>query len=64
MEVLPQTSLATSKRQSREFLGNGAISVNGDKAPADRNLTLADLLLGQTILLRRGKKNWHATQWK
>ena len=62
-EILPQTSLAASKREAREFLNNGAVSVNGEKASLDRVLTAADLLHGRTILLRRGKKHWHATEW-
>ena len=63
VELLPETSLAKSKREAREFLGNGAVSVNGEKAGADRALTTSDLLPGGTTLLRRGKKSWHATKW-
>lgn len=63
VEVLPQTSLATSKRESREHLATGAISVNGQRVNAEHKLTAADLLHGRTILLKRGKKNWHATKW-
>jgi hypothetical protein len=25
---------------------------------------MKDLLHGRTILLKRGKKNWHATRWE
>jgi tyrosyl-tRNA synthetase len=63
VELLPQTSLASSKREAREFLGSGAVSVNGERATADRRLTASDLLHGDRILLRRGKRHWHATQW-
>ncbi|UCD76349.1 MAG: tyrosine--tRNA ligase [Phycisphaerales bacterium] len=63
VELLPRTSLAGSKRQAREFLTNGAVSVNGAKVPLDYCLKTSDLMHGQTILIRRGKKNWHATQW-
>jgi hypothetical protein len=38
--------------------------INGEKAIAGRRLKTADLLHGHTILLRRGKKNWHATRWE
>lgn len=62
-DVLPLTSLASSKREAREFLQHGAVSVNGERASAERSLTRADLLHGATILLRRGKKQWHATEW-
>jgi hypothetical protein len=38
--------------------------VNGERVPAQRRLTSADLLHGSRILLRRGKKQWHATRWR
>ncbi|MCI0630955.1 MAG: tyrosine--tRNA ligase [Phycisphaerales bacterium] len=63
VELLPQTTLATSKREAREFIASGAVSINGVKVDADRPLTASDLLHGRTILLKRGKKQWHATKW-
>ncbi|MCH2136396.1 MAG: tyrosine--tRNA ligase [Phycisphaerales bacterium] len=66
-ELLPETSLAQSRREAREFLRNGSVSVNGCKIASDeaeqRHLSTADLLHGRTILLKRGKKAWHATRW-
>jgi tyrosyl-tRNA synthetase len=64
VELLPQTSLATSKREAREFLASGAVSVNGEKVNGETRLTTSHLLHGRTILLKRGKKNWHATKWE
>ncbi len=63
VELLPETSLAGSRREAREFLGSGAISVNGRRAPEDRRLTRDDLLPGALVLLRRGKRRWHAARW-
>ncbi|MFO0828894.1 MAG: tyrosine--tRNA ligase [Phycisphaerales bacterium] len=63
-ELLPMTTLAASKREAREFLQNGAVSVNGDKAAPERMLTSNDVLHGTTTLLRRGKKQWHAIEWR
>ena len=63
VDFLTETTLAKSKRETREFLGSGAVSVNGSKADSDRKLTESDLLHGSTILLRRGKKSWHVTRW-
>ena len=67
IEFLPQTTLCKSKREAREFLQNGSVSVNGIKISGDgalaRVLTESDLLHGTTILLRRGKKTWYATRW-
>ncbi len=63
VDLLPSTSLASSKREARQFLESGAVLVNGEKVDVARRLTAADLLHGHTILLRRGKKLWHATRW-
>ncbi len=63
-ELLPQTTLANSKREAREFLQNGAISVNGERVGMEHRLYGSSLLHGNTVLLRRGKKNWHATLWQ
>ncbi|MDP7070242.1 MAG: tyrosine--tRNA ligase [Phycisphaerales bacterium] len=68
VEVLAETGLAASKREARQFLSSGSISVNGQKLPpntaAARMLVADDLLHGRTILLRRGKKAWHCTRWQ
>lgn len=63
LELLTQTSLAQSKREARQFLESGAVTVNGEKADLARRLNSDDLLYGSVILLRRGKKNWHVTRW-
>ncbi|MCE9620161.1 MAG: tyrosine--tRNA ligase [Planctomycetes bacterium] len=62
LDLLAATPLAASKREARDFLSAGAVSVNGEKAAADARLTRKDLLHGTTILLRRGKKQWHAVK--
>lgn len=63
VDLLTDTSLVKSKRQAREYMSSGALSVNGTKVPEDYRLSNNDLLGGDTILLRRGKKQWHATRW-
>ncbi len=63
VELLAQTSLASSKGQARQLLQSGAVSVNGERAEPERRLSERDLLPGRRILLRRGKKQWHATRW-
>ena len=63
VELLTQTNLAGSKRESRQFLEQGAVSVNGEKVSLDRRLGSGDLLHGTTVLLRRGKKAWHALRF-
>jgi tyrosyl-tRNA synthetase len=63
LELLPRTSLVSSKREARQFLEGGAVAVNGEKAAPDARLTTNDLVHGEVILLKRGKKNWHLTRW-
>ena len=50
----PEASLSEARRQ----LGDGAVSVNGAKVPADRALGPDDVLHGAWILLRKGKRDW------
>jgi tyrosyl-tRNA synthetase len=64
VDLLPQTTLCSSKREARDHLSAGAVSVNGERVSAEHRLTTKDLLHGGTILLKRGKKNWHATKWR
>jgi tyrosyl-tRNA synthetase len=62
-ELLAETSLASSKSQARQFVQSGAVAVNGERVDANYRVTARDLLHGSRILLRRGKKQWHATRW-
>jgi tyrosyl-tRNA synthetase len=63
LDLLPATTLVSSKREARQFLESGAVLVNGQKAALAQRLTTADLLHGKAIVLKRGKKNWHLTRW-
>lgn len=63
-ELLVELGLATSKRQSREFLESGSVSVNGVKIDAGTRLTSGHLLHGSMVAIRRGKKSWHLVIWK
>jgi tyrosyl-tRNA synthetase len=63
VQLLVKTQLATSNRQAREFLGAGSVLVNGTKIGPDTMFGPQDLLFGSTLLVRRGKKNWHAARW-
>ncbi|MBM4113068.1 MAG: tyrosine--tRNA ligase [Phycisphaerae bacterium] len=62
VDLLPETSLAKSKREAREFLAAGAVLLNGEKAGADAALRKGDFLHGRVALLRRGRRNWHAVR--
>jgi tyrosyl-tRNA synthetase len=63
VDLLVTTGLASSRRQAREHLENGSVRINGDRIEPDRQLSASDLLHGSAMLLRRGKKLWHATIW-
>jgi len=64
VDLLPETTLASSKREARQFLEAGAVSLNGERTSLDHRLRVSDLLHGHTILLKHGKKLWHATRWR
>jgi tyrosyl-tRNA synthetase len=63
LDILVSTALAASKREAKEFLQNGSVSVNGSKVGPDDRLKTAHLLHGHTIAIRRGKKNWHVVRF-
>ena len=49
---------ASSKREAREFINNGAISVNGDKITDVNSIIDKDMFIENTyIVVKRGKKN-------
>lgn len=57
LDALIETKLASSRREAREFLNNGAIKVNGEKVTSlDTILTKENSLEGGYIFLKRGKK--------
>ncbi len=64
VELLALTTLVKSKREAREFLQSGSVSLNGRKVGPDDKAHSTDLLHGSLIALRRGKKSWHLTRWK
>jgi tyrosyl-tRNA synthetase len=63
VDFLVTIGLAASKRESREFLANGSVSVNGEKAAPETSLGVAHLMHGTLTAIRRGKKNWHVVRW-
>ncbi len=63
LDLLVETGLASSRRQAREFVESGSVAINGQKLSAPRPLEADDLLHGSVLLLRRGKKLWHAVRW-
>lgn len=57
VDALIEASLAKSKREAREFIQNGAVSLNGDKCQdLEHILSMSDAIEGKFIVIRRGKK--------
>jgi tyrosyl-tRNA synthetase len=64
LDLLVEAHAVASKREAKEFLANGSISVNGTKATLDQKITASSLLHGSIVAIRRGKKNWYVTRWE
>ena len=57
---LVDTGIVDSRRQSREFINNNAISINGEKInDVDYEIGPDDAIDGKYIIVRRGKKKYH-----
>ncbi len=59
VDALIECTLASSKREAREFITNNSISINGDKqADIEYVLTKQDAIDEKYIMLKRGKKKY------
>lgn len=59
VDIILETQLASSKRQAREFIQNGAIQVNGDKVTDTEFVVRKESALGKTYtIVRKGKKTY------
>jgi tyrosyl-tRNA synthetase len=56
LDLVVAAGLASSKREARQFITDGAITINGEKVTESRLLTDADFIKG-AALMRRGKRN-------
>ncbi len=60
LDVLVDNDLVKSKREGREFITNGAISINGEKqSDADGKFDISKAINGKYVLLKRGKKKYY-----
>ena len=59
-DMIVKLGAASSKREAREFISSGAISVNGNKIN-DATTTLSDdyFIDNAYIIVKRGKKNYY-----
>ena len=60
IDVLVNNGVCSSKREAREFMGNGSITVNGDKVTDLEFMVTKDVCIdSKYIVIRRGKKKYH-----
>jgi tyrosyl-tRNA synthetase len=59
VDLLVAAKISPSKRQAREDIANGAVTVNGEKiSDTAYSLTETDRIEGQFTIIRRGKKKY------
>ncbi|GGF99005.1 tyrosine--tRNA ligase 2 [Paenibacillus aceti] len=60
VDWLVDVGIEPSKRQAREDITNGAISLNGEKVTdTEMNITVDNSFEGKFIIIRKGKKNYN-----
>ena len=65
VDTLVETGILSSKREAREFVNNGSISVNGEKVTDTEFLVNKDTsLYNKYIVVRRGKKKYYLITFK
>lgn len=60
IDLLVDNNIASSRREAREFLSAGSISINGDKV-SDENMIINSSLAidGKAIIIKKGKKKYY-----
>ena len=65
VDMLFNTKILSSKREAREFINNGSISINGEKINSLDTLVNRDTALyNKYIVVRRGKKKYYLVIFK
>lgn len=65
VNVLVEAKISPSRRQAREDIQNGAVSVNGERiTDIEYELREEDKLGGKFTIIRRGKKKYYMIQYK
>ena len=60
VDLLVNSGVCSSKREAREFVSNGSISLNGEKVSSlEFTITKDSCLINKYIILRRGKKKYY-----
>ena len=59
VDFLTDMEVFSSKREAREFIGNGAIAINGNKAESIETIVDDSMFIDNTfIIIKKGKKNY------
>ena len=65
IDLLVDARISSSKRQAREDIATGAISINGQRCTdTRRTVTPSDRLAGKYLVVRRGKRAYHLVRWE
>ncbi|MDD3048567.1 MAG: tyrosine--tRNA ligase [Bacilli bacterium] len=64
VELLTNATIASSKREAREFLTNGSIMINGDKVTDLEYIINKEYAIdSKYIVIRKGKKNYYLVKF-
>lgn len=64
VDVLVDSLICKSKREAREFITNGSISINGNRvSDLDFVLTKENAIASKYIIIRRGKKKYYIVEF-
>ncbi len=59
VDFITNMEVVKSKREAREFIGNGAISINGEKVENTETMITDNMFIdGTYIVVKKGKKNY------
>ena len=65
VDLLVDYKVCSSKREAREFVSGGTISINGEKeTDLEMIITKKDTIDNEYVILRRGKKKYYLFEYK
>ena len=65
LDLLVNNNIASSRREAREFLSAGSITINGDKFQDESQMITKDLAIGgHTMIIRHSKKKQFVVKFK
>ena len=60
LDILVDNSITSSRREAREFLNAGSISLNGERVTDENMIITKDMAIeGKIVVIRRGKKKYY-----